>query len=203
MTPVPQQLNEFEGISLYECLPFNWVSAKLGDINELDLANYESARTLQALAVFEEMPREMTSEATHHANAELLHLQVKVDVLLSLVGRLVSENAGAPLRHSLVLRGQSVEWSGPDAATALQGDTGYAVIYPNPALPLALRLPARVVGTVERSNTRWLRTRFENLSPAVAAGLEKMVFRRHRRQVAFSKGTGIFTETGIFKAPKF
>lgn len=198
-----QELSDFEGISLYERLPFGWMAAELGDLNELDQANHETARSLQALAVFEEVPREMTSEATHHANPELLHLQVKVDVLLSLVGRLISDSAGVPARHSLVLRAHSVEWSGPDQQKALKGATGFAVIYPNPMLPLPLRLPARIVGTVERSGARWLQTRFENLSPTVAAGLEKMVFRRHRRQVAFSKGTGVFTETGIFKASKF
>ena len=195
--------NEFEGISLYERLPFNWLGADLGDLNELDHANHETARALQALAVYEEMPRELSSDSSHHANSDILHLQVKVDVLLSLVGRLMSNQAGVPARHSVVLRAQSVEWSGSDHAKAKPGDCGYAVIYPNPMLPLPLRLPSRVVASVERSGARWLQTRFENLTPAVAAGLQKMVFRRHRRQVAFSKGTGVFTETGIFRASKF
>lgn len=196
--------SEFEGISLYERMPFSWIGADLGDLNELDHANHETARALQALSVYEEMPRDAGSDtAHHHPNPEILHLQVKVDVLLSLVGRLMSGQSGVPARHSVVLRGQSVEWSGPDQAKARPGDSGYAVIYPNPMLPLPLRLPARVVGSVERSGARWLQTRFENLAPAVAAGLEKMVFRRHRRQVAYSKGTGVFTETGIFRASKF
>jgi hypothetical protein len=199
----PQNTSDFEGISLYERLPFGWTPAELGDLAELDQANHETARALQALAVYEEMPREPTSDTAHHPSPELLHLQVKVDVLLSLVGRLMVGTAGVPARHSLVLRGHSVEWSGPDHAKAKPGDAGYALIYPNPALPLALRLPARIVGSVERSGTRWLQARFEHLAPAVAAGLEKMVFRRHRRQVAFSKGTGVFTETGVFRASKF
>jgi hypothetical protein len=194
---------EFEGISLYERLPFSWLPADLGDLNQLDHANHETARALQALAVYEEVPREAASDSGHHANPDLVHLQVKVDVLLSLVGRLMSDQSGLPARHSVVLRAQSVEWSGPDQATAKPGDTGYALIYPNPILPLPVRLPSRVVGSVERSGARWLQTRFEHLTPAVAAGLEKMVFRRHRRQVAFSKGTGVFTETGIFRASKF
>lgn len=199
----PQSSDDFEGISLYERLPFSWAPAELGDLQELDHANHETARALQALAVYEEMPREMTSDSSHHANPDILHLQVKVDVLLSLMGRLIADQAGAPARHSLVLRGKSVEWSGPDQAKAKPGDTGYALIYPNPSLPMALRLPSRIVGSVERSGARWLQTRFEHLSPAVAAGVEKMVFRRHRRQIAFSKGTGVFTETGIFRASKF
>jgi hypothetical protein len=163
--------------------------------------NHETARALQALSVFEESPRELQTDV--HASPELVHLQVKIDVLLSLMGRLISENAGTPAGHSVILRGHSVEWSGPDQAKVKIGDTGYATIYPSPALPLPLRLPGCIVGSAERSGARWLQTRFEHLSPAVAAGLEKMVFRRHRRQVAYSKGTVAFTETGVFRASKF
>jgi hypothetical protein len=199
----PQAGNEFEGISLYERLPFSWVSSDIGDLTELDQANHETARSLQALAVYEEMPKELASDTAHHASPELVNLQVKVDVLLSLMGRLLSSNAGMPARHSLVLRAQSVEWTGPDLARLAPGDTGFAILYPNPMLPLPLRLPAKIVGSVERSGTRWLQTRFEGLSSVVADGIQKMVFRRHRRQIAFSKGTGVFTETGIFKASKF
>jgi Atypical PilZ domain, cyclic di-GMP receptor len=195
--------SEFDGVSLFERLPFQWLPGDLGNLQELDHANHETARALQALAVYEEMPRESTASDIHHPNSEVLHLQVKVDVLLSLVGRLMADQASVPPRHSLVLRAASAEWTGPDQAQAKPGDAGYLLLYPNATLPLPLRIPARVVGTVERSGARWLQTRFEHLSPAVAGGLERMVFRRHRRQVAFSKGTGVFTETGIFRASKF
>lgn len=193
----------FDGISLYERLPFSWSPAPLGDAAELDLVNHETARALQALAVFEEMPREPAADAGHHGSQELTHLQAKVDVLLSLVSRLLADQAGTPARHSMVLRAASIEWSGPAQEGAKPGDTGYAVFYPNPTLPLPLRLPSRIASSVERSGTRWLIARFEHLSPAVSGGLEKLLFRRHRRQIAFTKGTGIFTETGIFKTSKF
>jgi len=193
----------FEGIALLERLPFAWIAADLGDTTRLDQANHETARALQALAVYEDTPREPIGEGGHHASPELLNLQVKVDVLLSLVGRLIADQAGQPPRHSMILRAQSIEWQGPDQAGTRPGETGFAMVYANPVVPLPLRLPGRVVGSVERAGSHWLQTRFEHLSPLVAAGLEKMLFRRHRRQVAFSKGTDIFTETGIFKAPKY
>ncbi len=195
--------NEFEGVSLFERLPMEWVAGDLGNLQEIDHANHETARALQALAVYEEMPHEPVASDINHPNSDVLHLQVKVDVLLSLVGRLMADQSGMPPRHSLVLRAASAEWSGPDQNKARAGDTGYMLLYPNASLPLPLRIPARVVGSVERSGSRWLQTRFEHLSPAVGAGMARMVFRRHRRQVAFSKGTGVFTETGIFRASKF
>jgi hypothetical protein len=192
----------FEGVSLYERLSLQWTPAELGDAAELDHANHEAARALQALAVFEEMPRESAVDATH-ANQDILHLQTKVDVLLSLVGRLLATQTGAPAPHSIVLRAAGCEWSGPAAANLKPGDSGYISIYAHPTLPLALRLPARIVSTAERAGARWVITRFEHLVPAVSSGLAKLVFRRHRRQIAFTKGTGVFTETGIFRTSKF
>jgi hypothetical protein len=41
------------------------------------------------------------------------------------------------------------------------------------------------------------------MSPAVQIGLEKLVFRRHRRQVAIARGTDVLSKTGIHRAPKF
>lgn len=195
--------NAFEGIALLERLPFAWLAADLADTTQLDNANHETARALQALAVYEDTPHEPVTDSGHHGNPELLNLQAKVDVLLSLVGRLIADQAGQPPRHSMILRAQSIEWYGPDQVGIGPGETGYAMIYANPVLPLPLRLPGRVVGSVERGGSRWLQTRFEHLTPAVAGGLEKMLFRRHRRQIAFSKGTDVFTETGIFKASKY
>jgi hypothetical protein len=192
----------FEGVSLYERLPLQWTAAEFGDAAELDHVNHEAARALQALAVFEEMPRELATD-TAHASQDILHLQTKVDVLLSLVSRLIADQSGPPARHSIVLRAAGCEWSGPAGAGLKPGDTGYIAIFANPMLPMALRLPGRIVSTAERAGARWLITRFEHLVPGVSSGLAKLVFRRHRRQIAFTKGTGIFTETGIFKASKF
>jgi len=126
-----------------------------------------------------------------------------VDVLLSLVTRLVSHQQGLPKRHNTVLRADTLEWTGPSAEQARTGDTGVIVIYPNPLLPMPFRLAGRVVSTVERAGIKWRLTRFENLSPLVSVGLEKLVFRRHRRQVAIARGTDVFTKTGIHRAPKF
>ncbi|MCG8377439.1 MAG: PilZ domain-containing protein [Chlorobiales bacterium] len=200
-----KETDQFEGLALHDQLPLAWEPSELINAVELDHANQETARALQALAVFEEAPREPPSD-THQQTQELHHLEAKVDVLLSLVIRMAADQKGAFSQHSTVLRATSLEWTGPDAAALKSGDTGYAVIYPNPLLPLTFRLPSRVVGIAERSGTRWLLTRFENIAPTVSDGLEKLIFRRHRRQIAIAKGTGVHSEsvlhseTGVFHA---
>ncbi len=193
---------EFDGLALHDFLPLAWEPSPLSDPAELEHYNQETARALQALALFEEAPKEISTDAIPKGQ-ELLHLEAKVDVLLSLVTRLVSHQQGLPKRHNTVLRADTLEWTGPSAEQARTGDTGVIVIYPNPMLPMPFRLAGRVVSTVERAGIKWRLTRFENLSPLVSVGLEKLVFRRHRRQVAIARGTDVFTKTGIHRAPKF
>lgn len=192
----------FDGLALQDHLPLAWEPSTLADPAELEHYNQETARALQALALFEEAPREVSTDAIH-AGQELVHLEAKVDVLLSLVTRLLSERNGLPQRHSTILRADSLEWAGPAAEQARTGASGVVVLYPNPMLPLPFRLAGRVVSSVERGGTQWRLTRFEHLTPLVAIGLEKLVFRRHRRQVAIARGTDVFTKTGINRAPKF
>ncbi len=198
--------DEFEGLALHDQLPLVWEAADLGDAATVEQINMETARSLQALSIFEEAPRDPAADSTI-ASQELAHLEAKVDVLLSLVGRLVGEKFGIPALRSLVLRADSVEWAASDQDNAAPGDTGYLVLHPNSMLPLSLRLASRIVGTVERNGVHWFLARFETLSPTVRTGMEKLIFRRHRRQIAIAKGTGVFmdtgfTETGCFPAPK-
>ena len=197
-----QDQAEFDGLALHDFLPLAFEPSPLSDPAELEHYNQETARALQALALFEEAPKEISNDATPKGQ-ELVHLEAKVDVLLSLVTRLVSHQQGLPKRHNTVLRADTLEWTGPGAEQARTGDSGVIVLYPNPMLPMPFRLAGRVVSTVERSGVKWRLTRFEHLSPLVSVGLEKLVFRRHRRQVATSRGTDIFTKTGILRAPKF
>ncbi len=197
-----QDITEFDGLALHDFLPLAWEPSTLSDAAELEHYNQETARALQALALFEETPKELFNDAMPKGQ-ELLHLEAKLDVVLSLVTRLVSHQQGLPKRHNTVLRADTLEWTGPGAEQARTGDSGVIVLYPNPMLPMPFRLAGRVVSTVERSGAKWRLTRFEHLSPLVSVGLEKLVFRRHRRQVAISKGTDVFTKTGIHRAPKF
>ncbi len=193
---------EFDGLALHDFLPLVWEPSTLSDATELEHYNQETARALQALSLFEEAPKELSGDALPKGQ-ELLHLEAKVDVLLSLVTRLVSHQQGLPKRHNTVLRADTLEWTGPCAEQAKTGDSGVIVLYPNPLLPMPFRLAGRVVSTIERGGAKWRLTRFEHLSPLVNVGLEKLVFRRHRRQVAIARGTDVFTKTGIHRAPKF
>jgi hypothetical protein len=195
-------LADFDGLALHDHLPLAWEPSPLSDPGEIERCNFETARALQALALFEEAPRDPGPDSAA-TGQELQHLEAKVDVLLSLVTRLLSERHGYPARHNTVLRADSLEWTGPAVDLVENGERGVVVLYPNAAAPLPFRLPGQVVGSIERGGTRWRLIRFEGLTPGVRLGLEKLVFRRHRRQVALSRGTDVLLKTGTHRAPKF
>jgi hypothetical protein len=197
-----QSDSDHDGLALHDFLPLAWEPSPLTDGAELEHYNQETARALQALALFEEAPKEVTTE-TLLKDPGLQHLEAKMDVLLSLVTTLVRQQQGLPKRHNTVLRADSLEWTGPSVEEARTGDTGVLVLYVNPLLPTPFKLAARVVGSVDRAGEKWRLTHFETLAPLVRFGLEKLIFRRHRRQVALSRGTDVFTKTGIHRAPKF
>lgn len=198
----PDRADEvFEGLALHDHLPLAWEPAPLADPADLERHNFATARALAALALFEEAPRDSAPDGLQQGH-ELQHLEAKVDVLLSLVTQLLAERHGYPPRHNVVLRADGIEWSGPATEAATSGATGVVVLYPNATLPLPFRLPAQVVASIDRSGRRWLVARFEYLSPAVRLGLEKLVFRHHRRQVALARATDTLSRTGILRAPK-
>lgn len=195
-------LADFDGLALHDHLPLAWEPSPLSDPGEIERCNFETARALQALALFEEAPRDPGPDCSAGGEG-LQHLEAKVDVLLSLVTRLLGERHGYPARHNTVLRADSLEWTGPAVDLVANGESGIVVLYPNAAAPLPFRLPGQVVGSIERSGARWRLIRFEGLAPSVRLGLEKLVFRRHRRQVALSRGTDVLSKTGMHRAPKF
>lgn len=196
-----QTASVFDGLALHDQLPLAWEPSSLEDAAVVEHCNQETARALQAIALFEEAPKEVTTEAAH-AGQDLQHLEAKVDVLLSLVTRLIGDRHGTPARHATILRADSLEWAGPLSSQVRAGDTGIMAIYANPLLPLPFRIGCRIIGTVERGGMTWRLSRFEQVNGAVASGLEKLIFRRHRRQVALSRGTDVLSKTGILRAPK-
>ena len=180
--------SNYEGLSLEDLLPIEWQPADFRISSALEHANEDTARALQAIAVFEETPRSPTDDIAH-VSGDSSRLEAKVDLLLSLVSNLVGEKAGLPEPRPLILRGKSIEWQADEKFKCERGASGFANIWANMHIPLPLRLPCRLDGTIERNGFQWCRASVEFLAPNVRDGLEQVIFRHHRRQVAIARGT--------------
>lgn len=115
--------------------------------------------------------------------ADLERIEYKLNVLLGLVARLLAQQDALPALRRVRLFADGLEWLAGAAAIALEV-RGVAVVYVNPAFPQPLFLPGVIVGQRSDADGDWSQLRFEGLSGQVVDLLERMIFRRHRRQIA-------------------
>ena len=180
--------SEYDGLAIEDIVPIAWEPSDFTNSASLEHANEDTLRALQAIAVFEETPRSPTDDLVH-MSSENSRIEAKLDLILSLLSNIVSERTAVPSPHAIVLRNNSIEWQLETDANIGRADTGIANVWINAHIPLPLRLPCRIDGTIERNGYSWAQGRFEFLAPNVRDGLGQVIFRHHRRQVAIARGT--------------
>ena len=93
--------NEYDGLSIEDIVPVSWEEADFSHSAALEHANEDTARALQAIAVYEETPRSPTEDLVT-SRSDATRLEAKVDLILSLVSNLVSERTGMPETRAIV-----------------------------------------------------------------------------------------------------
>ncbi len=153
-------------------------SPELPDALALAECNRAAAALLGLVSGLEEQtpPLDEPSELI----AYLHRLDHKLDLLLDLFARLVSRELALPEPVSVRLGARGVVWQ-PTSPSP----TGpvWVSLYLRSSLPTALELPA-ILQALPDGNVL---AEFYGLDRAVIDGLERFVFRRHRRAVAQAK----------------
>lgn len=143
---------------------------------------------LRALAVIEDGARGEAHaglEPEQPADHAMHRIEAKLDLLTLLVASVHASDDNDPP--------QLLQWSARGACLAIDGPLppgtrGHFRVRPADWLPSPLLLPATVIAcdTDASGATRaWLR--FDSLSPALEAALERHLFRIHRRSIAESR----------------
>lgn len=142
---------------------------------------------LRALAVVEDGAR--SDESDPHAEGVFRRLEAKIDLLTALVAGFAAGHATDPARP--------LRWSARGARLVTDAAVppltpGLFRVQPAEWLPSPLVLPATVIAveTEGHSGLHALWLRFESLTPALEAALERHLFRVHRRAVAESRRVG-------------
>lgn len=146
---------------------------------------YEAALTrLNALLSLGETPPPPDAIEEGPARAqELVRLEARLNLLLTLVGEILTGQRPPPPSRAVRLAAHWVEWEEP--APPATGDLIAIGLYLNPTVPDAVNLPARVEGlAVGSDGLARVRAAFWDLPAAVESALEKLIFRSHRRRVA-------------------
>jgi hypothetical protein len=142
-------------------------------------------RLLQACAALEESAAAEPQDDSSAQAAELQRIDLKVNMLLDMVGLLVASMQSRPAPRPLRFNAQGLLW-----------EPGASVPPPDTAVKLEIFLresmvhPLTLTGVMLDSGVETLaRLRFDEPPETVADHIKKLVFRRHRRQVAIARAT--------------
>jgi Atypical PilZ domain, cyclic di-GMP receptor len=174
----------FDKLAYEDLLPVRW-RPQAQAVTELQAQQFaeRNLRVLQACDALEEQGRHDKSDEQSPHSADILRLDLKLNLLLDVMGQMLAatQQRGEPLQIRFNAMGAHFAW--PQAATQPQpvGTLGVLEITLREIVVQPLRLPSEVVsgGAVGQ-----LRVRFLSLGETVADHMEKLVFRRHRRKIA-------------------
>jgi len=115
--------------------------------------------------------------------ADIMRLDLKINLLLDMVGQLLAANRPRPPAVPVRFNALGGMWRGT-APLPEAGQQGVAEIYLHDCLAQPLRLPGRVTNVTPDGQVK---VRFAPVGESVADLIEKLAFRRHRRQIAGSR----------------
>ena len=174
----------FEELAYQDVLPVAW--RPLPDQIDPDVASSYAAsnvRVLQASTALQEQGQtEQRDENSPHAQ-DLLRIELKINLLLDVVGRILAANQPRP--PSVAIRFNALGATFQSAAPLPRpGAQGAVEIYLRECVAEPLRLIGRVANVSPGGEVK---VRFLPPGEATSDLLEKLAFRRHRRQVAGSR----------------
>jgi hypothetical protein len=176
----------FEDALVYEdALPLSWeVVDALPPAQRLSTINAANEALLRAGEGLEEPLR--SSEESHELAQEFQRLDSKLNLVLELLADWLSRQGDLPPALPLRFNGQGISWKSPE--TPPPDATLRLTLYVCPSFPKPLVLYGRTVRQQDGGPDDVTLVRFLALSAGVVDGLERLVFRRHRREVAQLRG---------------
>lgn len=170
----------YEELAYEDVLPVHWRPLP----REVDQAVFASfaernLRLLQACAALEEHVPADKKQEEHAPHADIMRLDFKINLLLDLVGQILVANSPRPKPVSVRFNALGAVW---ESAPPLPqpGAQGVLEIY----LRDCLVQPLRLVGRISGGSDNKVKAKFIHPGESIADLMEKLAFRRHRRQVA-------------------
>jgi hypothetical protein len=171
----------YDELAFQDVLPLAW--RPMAHATDRDTAAglmEHNARLLQAREALDQLGPVEKQDENSPNSADLMRLELKINLLLDLVGQILATNRPRPAAVPVRFNAQGVVWRSqgplPEA-----GSLGIAEIYLHDCLAEPLRLPGRVTSVTPDGQVK---VRFVPVGESVADLVEKLCFRRHRRQIA-------------------
>jgi hypothetical protein len=166
-------------------LPLSWnVLDCEPDAVALSRLHENNEEILKVINALDEAQTEL-DESHDPLAQQVLKLDFKVNLLLDLVGQLLSTSLSLPEPVLLHLSAEGVQWL--DSKTPPEKAQVNIELYLKPKFPRAVRLPAVVKSVTKVEGAYRMEVIFQNMAEPVEDLLEKIIFRHHRRSIALSR----------------
>jgi len=172
----------YEELAYEDVLPVTWQPVS-DEFDPVTLGSWSdrNLRVLQALAALDETGKiEKPDENSPHA-ADLMRIELKLNLLLDMVGALLTSSHPRPQTSPIRFNALGAIWQASSAFRAQAGEQGILEIHVRDCVAEPLRLPSRIIAVTPDGRVK---LRFIPLADHVADLMEKLAFRKHRRQVA-------------------
>ena len=173
------------GLTLSDNISVSWRAidhrpddAELAQVNE---ANESFLRAVSALATISTEDIEVDSGISQ----EIARLDIKVNLLLDLVSQLLYRQLEIPALSPVIMSSDEIEWRGEQLPEP--GLTVFVQAYVQRGTPKPLGFYGEVVSTRQEYQRGCARVRYLGLSGAAQSWLDKLIFRHHRREVAYKR----------------
>ena len=175
----------YEELAYEDVLPVGWRRLpEPFDAGMLSSFAERNLRVLQALGALEEQGAvEKSDEAAPHA-AEIARLDLKVNLLLDMVGQLLTASRPRPKSVPIRFNALGAVWHGAPPHPEM-GNQGVLEIYLRDCIAEPLRLVGRIASVGPDGR---IKARIVPPGEQIADLMEKLAFRKHRRQIAGAKG---------------
>lgn len=170
-----------EGVSYFTIIPLSWRPEAEPSADDIAVWMYGDVTLLRALATIEAMQPERDGDMGSGVGKVLERLEFKIDLTLSLVAKLLAENAVMPSTRPVFVSAEGMEWI--DKEAALEGDDIVISAYISPKLPQPLLLPAKIKAVQQEPGGTRIYATFTHLNEEAQDWLSRTVFRYHRRAI--------------------
>lgn len=188
----------YEELAYQDIVPLAWkpLTAAM-TLEQQGVISDRNLRLLQACTALEEHGQVEKPDENSPHSADIMRLDMKMNLLLDLVGRILVANQPRPKATHVRFNALGAVFKLPELRLQL-GDEGVVEIQLKDFLVEPLRLIGRVANISPEGQ---IKVKFIHPGEAIANLIEKLAFRRHRRQVADQRQPKGFDpmRTGRFK----
>lgn len=169
-----------DGLVFEARLPLQWWSID-GLPDEQTLASHDEANEifLKTLSALDE--RTDNTEEGRAQHADFARLDLKINILMELVGQLVASQLDLPTPRTVKLGAHTLQWRLDEVLA--QGSLWRLDLYLKPSLPRPLVL----FGNIRQEAQEACVLTYQGMGPAVRDAIERLIFRHHRRLVALRR----------------